>query len=254
MAKQVFKDGRVLVGGEDFSGQYNSIDFSINSEMQDATVFNSTTRVRVPTLTDFTMNLTGFYSASTATANSTSSTDEASFDSVNFADIGSTVDKILTLAANTMSTGDIAYFMKGVKASYDIGGAVGDLMKGDSVFQAKNSQIVRGTVAIKDVPSTDSVNGPATELGAVSTAQDLFAVLHVTRAGSTTGTLDVIITSDTASTFPSASTRLTFTQVTGPTAEFLSVGGAITDTEFRAELTIGGAAPDFDAYVVFGVV
>lgn len=251
MASQVFKDATVLVDGNNFTGQYNSLDLAYSAELNDATVFNSTTRKRVPGLVNFEASYTGFFSLSTTVV---SSTDDSNFDSVGFGHIGSTTNQVLGWAANDWSTGQIVYFSEGVKGERSLSGAVGELLQVNANWQSNGQALVRGQSAFKEITSTGSVNGPVTDLGAASTDQALYAALFVTRAGSTTGTLDVIITSDTASSFPSASTRITFAQVTNPTAEFKKLSGAITDTAYRAELTHGGSAPDFDVYVGFAVI
>ena len=53
-------------------------------------------------------------------------------------------------------------------------------------------------------------------------------------------TLDVIIESDDNGSFSSATTRITHTQATAATSEFLSVAGAVTDDYWRASWTFGG--------------
>jgi hypothetical protein len=74
--------------------------------------------------------------------------------------------------------------------------------------------------------------------------------------GGTSPTLDVIVQSDDASGFPSATNRITFTQATGFTAEYATpVAGAITDDWWRVNFTIGGtASPNFTFICVIGIL
>jgi hypothetical protein len=89
----------------------------------------------------------------------------------------------------------------------------------------------------------------------VSASQKMYAALHVRSVSGTNPTLDVVVQSDTVG-FPSATSRITFSQATATTNrhQFSSVAGAITDDYWRVSYTIGGTGtPTFSFAVTVGI-
>jgi hypothetical protein len=153
--------------------------------------------------------------------------------------------------APTGTQGDIAYLLPSLETAYDFGGTVGEMLK-FSIDASGSGAAARGILEFKNTAtSTDSSTG--SQLGAVTAAQNLYAMLHVTAASGTTPTLDVIVESDDNGSFTSATTRGTFTQATTTTSEFLTVAGAITDDYWRITYTIAGATPSFTFAVSLGI-
>lgn len=155
----------------------------------------------------------------------------------------------------TSADGDVAYTCRGLVTSLSpLGGQIGEL-SALSVEAAGRSGVrpVRGTILHPETARTASGSGTGRQLGAVSADQTVFAALHVLEASGTSPTLDVVVESDNTSTFASATTRLTFTQATGPTGEWQSAAGPVTDDWWRVSYTIGGTNPSFTFVVVVGI-
>lgn len=109
-------------------------------------------------------------------------------------------------------------------------------------------------------PDTIIVGYPLTtkpiNMGAVTASQFLYGALHVfPTVDGTNPTLDVVVQSDTAQAFPSATTQMTFATKTAVGSQFAApVAGAITDTWWRLSITVGGTStPQFPILVVLGV-
>ena len=98
--------------------------------------------------------------------------------------------------------------------------------------------------------SASGDSGTGIQLGAVSATQSVHASLHALTVSG--GTLDVTVESDTASGFPSTTTRITFAQITAVGSEFASAAGAITDEYWRVDFTVGGGGT-FDFVVCVGI-
>lgn len=149
--------------------------------------------------------------------------------------------------------GNVGYGFKSLETAYSLLGAHGEIAP-FSASAAGQSRAFRGTqLHASDTARTATGTGTAYNLGAVSSTQRLYATLHVVAASGTSPTLDVTIESDDAEGFPSAVTRLTFTQATARTHQFTSVAGPITDTWFRVKHTIGGTNPSFRYFVLVGI-
>jgi hypothetical protein len=154
--------------------------------------------------------------------------------------------------AGAGTPGQVAYFSPGVLFTYSWGAATGE--QGQfNVSGSGTDRLIRGTVLERSQKSA-SGNGDARELGAVSSEQSLYGVLHVLAVEGTDPTLDVVVQSDDASGFASGVTRLTFPQQVQPGAVFLSAAGPITDTYYRAALTIGGEDAAFLIALAVGIL
>jgi len=100
---------------------------------------------------------------------------------------------------------------------------------------------------------TSSSNGTATEIGAVTAAQRMYASLHVTTvSGTDTPTLTVKVQSSTTEG-GSYTDRITFTNATAIGGQWSNVAGAVTDTWWRVTWTISGTNPSFEFAVLAGI-
>ncbi|HYE59021.1 MAG TPA: hypothetical protein VD948_10970 [Rhodothermales bacterium] len=162
--------------------------------------------------------------------------------------IGLTNTATATLA-NPAVAGDVAYFSSGLTTKYDMGGSIGAAAR-MSMSLTGTDALVRGRV-IETVTRTSTGNSAAYQLGAVSATQRLFVAVHVIAAS---GTLDLLITSDNAEGFPSATTRFTVPQFTAIGSYYsATTAGAITDDWYRVQATVGGGSPSFQYIVSLGI-
>jgi hypothetical protein len=137
----------------------------------------------------------------------------------------------------------LAYTMQAAHMSYNIGASHGQSLPfklGMSPARVtEDARLVRGQILLPKATRTDTTNGSAIQLGALSASQRIIAVLHVF-AETGGGTWTLTIESDDNSDFSSATTRITFTGATGVTRECKQLDGAVTDDYWRAVLTKSG--------------
>ena len=241
----VLNDAKVWLDGYDISGRLNKLGLEYAAELQDATVFGNTTRVRQGGLKTVKASLEGFS------------------DFVNDG-LDEQLESRLAVANTAFSAspdggdeGEVAEFFRAILGEYrPLGASVGDMAA--FVASAEGSDgygLVRGTV-MHNATRTSTAAGTARQLGAVTSTQKLYAALHVLSA-SAGDTLDVIVESDNGSGFSSGTTRITFSQVSGgtPQAQFATpVAGAITDDWWRVSWTIAGnGSESFQFVVVVGI-
>ena len=165
---------------------------------------------------------------------------------------------LVVTAAPTSGDNDTAIMMpEGLAASWTpLNVTVGETAGMSVDLSGRSTKApVSGRILAPELARTATGSGTARELGAVLAAESVFGSLHVLAASGTSPTLDVLVASDTVSAFSGTpETRLTFTQATGRTAQHLSAAGAITDTWWRAQWTIGGTdTPTFTFAVVVGI-
>ncbi|MBN50030.1 MAG: hypothetical protein CMN85_10850 [Spongiibacteraceae bacterium] len=239
MAKVVLTDALLAFDGVKFSDTANEVAVDYAAESLDGTVFGNDTRVRCGGLFTAAMSASGFFQAEDP--------DKAFFQSMGAA------GKVMTAAA-TATEGDIAYTLAAIMGSYQpIDNEVGELA-GFSMSVGATDKLIRGTLMANKETITSTSSGTARQLGAVTSAQKLYAALHVFSAGGTSPTLDIEIESDDGSGMASPVSRISFDQATAVGSQFKSLAGAITDDWWRVKWTVGGTSPDFDFLVVVGIL
>lgn len=240
MSTKVWTNARFFMGGYELSGIQNRFGIDYGAEMLDKTVFDGTnTRCYKPGLKTVALTGGGFWD---------DAYDEALFNRI------SAAREVVTLAPDGQAVGDVAFMVRGVSGAYNpISGGVGELLGFEIDFKAAQERLVRGVVADLGT-KTASADAAGVELGALSATQTLVATLHVVGpVEGTTPTLDVVIESDVDDTFASATSRVTFTQATAIGGQWGTVAGAVTDTWWRASVTVGGTDPSFPVFVSFGI-
>lgn len=228
--------------GSDLTGAANQINLEHSVETQDDTVFGYAARSNVGGL-----HVLGFSGSGLV--------DPSGEDGNNWSRIGdSTIEGVLQMS-EVPDDGSIGYAFKALASRITWGGAVGDLNRFDADGMGRTgSPLVRGTILYpKATNVTNTRDGVARQLGAAAATAKIYGALNVVSVTGGTPTCDVIIESDTASNFPSPTTRLTFTQATGQTSGWQATNGPVTDTWWRAGLTIGGSSPQFNLQVLVGI-
>lgn len=238
-------DAVVYIGEQDMSGISNQLALTADITQNDATVFGNDTVANRPGLTSAALELNGFW--------------DTLFDKRNFDKIGGT-DELISIAAEGASLGDVGYIFLANEASYNPGAPIGELFA--TTINAVSSDTLRRGTVMERGAFTVTVEGTNRELGNVASGQKLYAALHVIAVAGTNPTLDINIESDTDGVFATPTTRISMTQVTdatgpegdGPVAELKSVAGAISDTFFRADFTIGGTDnPSFTILLILAI-
>lgn len=133
-----------------------------------------------------------------------------------------------------------AYVVKSLSTSIKVTHQVGELIGWELAASGSSRSGYGAYLVSPSTAITSTTDGTAVEIGAVPSGKSALATLHVL-ARSGTATLDAVIESDADADFDgSESTRITFSQMSGVGSQFLSVAGPITDTHWRAALTVGG--------------
>ncbi len=245
----VYKNVKVYSGGYDLSGYSNKAALSYEFDEVETIVFGDATHHGIPGLPKLGFELEGL-----ASANATSTATWES-DDILAARLGSATSQPMTFAPQTGADGEPAYFADSVLLKYAPGGAVGEAYAFSASGSGVDTALVRGTIMATGAKTSTS-QGTARQLGAVTAAQKLYAVLHVFAVSGTSPTLDVLVKSDDAEGFSSGTTRITFTQKTAIGYQFATpVAGAITDDWWRIYWTIGGTdTPSFTFAVAVGIL
>lgn len=234
MGAYILKDCEAYLGGYDLTGNTNQLTIADELDMLDDTNFGSGgARSFKSGLHAVAGMISGFASVSAGAS------DE---DAVLAANIG-LPDVPLSISATDGTVGEPVTFINAVQGTYSPpNGTVGELAKFSANFSGRGTRMLVGDILHPATSRTSSASGTAVQTGALSATQYLYAVLHVTAVSGTSPTLDVIVESDSASNFPSTTTRVTFTQKTAIGSQYATrVAGAITDDWWRVSWTIGGS-------------
>lgn len=154
----------------------------------------------------------------------------------------------------TGAEGAAAYGGNAMLTAYQpLAGAVGQLARHNVIAGPwLDSPLVRGVLATSQTV-TATGNGTGHLLGAVTSAQRVWAGVHFLTAGGTTPSCTVVLESDDNAGFTSATTRITFTAATARGAQWSSAAGAITDTYWRFRWTVSGTSPSFQIRGFVGI-
>lgn len=241
MATLVLKDAVVLWDGYDLSGNHNKLALNYSAELHDNTVFGATTRSRKGGLKVASLEGGGFWDSGTGEP------DDILQPRVG----GLTVATAIMISPDGGDGGEVSYAFQPVAGRYEIGAAVGEMLPFTVEAQNRGVGLIRGTVMQNGlIAATGAVT--SRELGAVTAAQKLYAGLHVISEQGTSPTIDVVVRSDDNSGMTSATSRITFAQVTAaPDVQWATpVSGAISDTWWDLNITIGGSdTPGFTIVV-----
>lgn len=245
MGTVVNTDATLLLDSLQVQTQLNQIGLDYSADLNDATCFGATSRVRKGTIKTASATAKGFIGNTTI--------DDGLWT------LASTDENLLTVFPTTITDGAITtkgYAMLVALEKLSLSGDVGSLLGMDLAAQSE-SNVVRA-VCLRNflvTPLTSTAAGTAYVVGAVAAGQSVYGGLHVTSiSGTATPTLTMRIQSDTVG-FPSATTAITFTARTAVGAQWgTPLAGANTDTYWRADWTISGTNPSFTGLVWMAIL
>lgn len=227
MASLSLVNATTYIAGYDWTTDLNKIQVSGAADELDNTTFGGGGyKSRVGGLKDVTAQLDGFWQSATLDA-----VDPQAF--LQFA----TADQVCTFSPTGVAA-EPCYIAQLGKFGYEQGGAIGEVYPFSLKMSGTNAQgLVRGQLAkAKGSVSATGVLGSVVNLGAPTSTQYVYAVLHVFSAGTT---ITVQVQSDTASNFPSATTQGTFTAQTAVGGTWLTrIAGPFSgETHWRLNIS-----------------
>lgn len=163
-------------------------------------------------------------------------------------------DLPFSMAADGGDAGEDGYFSKGMILKYNFGGQIGQMAKFTTDFEPTGTgvQIVKGTILEDGKTSRTSAGNSATRaLGAISSTQKLYAILHLLAFVGT----DVTFAIKSAVTdFSTITQRAAFDQNLAAGSQYLTpVAGPVTDTFWRVYWATTGGFTSFSAVVIVGI-
>lgn len=243
MAIQIIKDQGVYFHGYDLQGLTNAVALEYGADMQDVTTLGMTTRKRIGGLKHVAARVEGYLDCAVAS-------EQAIFDNIGVA------NKPITFGLTGDADGDACAFFNAVEGELGTGAEIGEVLPFSVSAEASaGGKLVRGTIMLnsRSAALTSSGNGTARQLGALTSAQSLYAVAHFWNVG--TGSVTVKIQSDATNSFSGSETdRITLSAQSAIGSQLSSVAGAVTDTWWRVNYTISGASPSFKMLVALGIL
>lgn len=228
MSKQMFK-GKLYYDGYDLSADHQSLNMIFRKEELDVTPIDCTAKKRLGGVRDWELTHSGFNEhGATAIGNL-----------LNAGYLGTTA-KAVTFCPLTGVYEDPAYSGSGLHFNYSIGGKVGEVQPFAGAMFGHDVQAFRGTIMATG-QKTITGTGDIKQLGAVSTTQKLYAVLHVTAIEAAADpSLVVRVQSASAQGFSGPTQRILFSTVVSTVAgEYATpIAGEITDTWWRVTWTV----------------
>ena len=239
-------DCRCWLGGVDISGSVNSVEMTAAKAELANSRMGDTLEVLFQGLEQVVANAGGFWESATSTSTG------LNVDSTLFSRFDTGTGRAMTFAppdapsAAAGAEGNIAYTVVGRGFEYNISGAHGELLsynfrqKPASEFRLYRQQIVLAKQTFTATSTGLVDTGVSYAFPAVATGEKMVATLHVFQQAGDAATFTVTVESDTATSWGSATTRFTFTDITdvigAEITQTKKLSGAITDTKWRTRV------------------
>lgn len=236
MAKVHGRNMRVLLGRYDQSDQYNSATPSRQTELADVTTFTDTGHRWLPGLKNGTLALEGFFDALRVDAEIQPS-------------LGAAAVAVVTVGPDGLANGKAVMLLETRTASYEVTGAVDDVVGVSVELQSNDDGIAKG-VSLKALAAVSGTeDGTAVDNGA-SSGNGGTGHLHVT-ANTRDGGIVVKIQHSVDNL--SFVDLITFTSIpaTTPTAERLKATGTVNRYVRHQVASVGGTTGSATIAVAF---
>ncbi|WP_047892152.1 hypothetical protein [Micromonospora sp. RV43] len=246
---EILKDVRLFNGGVDLTGRTNKVEPQAEAEERDVTTFGSYDPATDKVWKEV---MAGTKSAKLTASGFWEAGDPSKVDDALWAALGGV--GAWTACPRGAAVGDTAYVMAAMQGQYQLLGGQGEVAPWAAAWSS-TSPLARGVLLHPPgLARTATGSGTSVLHVAVPAGGELVAALHVLSvAGTGSPSLAVKIQSDDAAGFASPTDRVTFTTATAAGGEARRVGGANTDTYYRASWTITGTGPSFLFVVSLGV-
>lgn len=222
------KKAKVFANGYNVSGYFNSVTVSGEADTAEVSTLGSDDKAYIAGMKDATISLEGFYAGGVG-----------DIDELLESWLGTTTT--WTVVMTDDSTGALAYMVKAVDTTYEVGAEIGAAVSVSAEGQVTGGREA-GRVLHALAARTATGTGTSVDNGA-STSGGLAAYLHVTSASGTTPSLVVKVQhSADNSTWVDLATFAAKT--TSNTYERVEVTGTV-NRYLRASYTISGTSPSF---------
>jgi hypothetical protein len=248
MATHVLTDVDIYTNQYDFASQLNQVELTGEAESVDVTNFGSAGWKEFKGgLKSGMVNYSGFASYGAGEIGSVLEPIDG---------LIGTTGILVTVTDQSPAENSVAFSMSSLQTTLSNLGQVGEANPISAQFVADgNRGILAGRLIAAKADRTSTATSTGYQLGAVTATQRIYSAFHVFSATGTSPTLDMVVESDNASNFASATSRITHTQRTAAGFELSSLGGAVTDDYWRASWTIGGTdTPTFSFALVLAIV
>jgi hypothetical protein len=226
------KNASVYINGYEVSDHLSSVTVSGEADTVEVSTLGSDDKAYIPGMRDATVSAEGFYAGV--------STD---IDSEMATNIGAVTTWTAVMGDDTV--GSIAYGVRAVETTYEIGAEIGGAVAITIEGQVTEGREVARVLHPK-ASRTSTGTGTAVD-NTVSTSNGAAAYLHVVAASGTTPTLDVKVQhSADNSTWADL---ITFTQVTAANSYERVAATGTVNRYLRVSYTIAGTTPDFTFHV-----
>ena len=240
MVIQVSK-AAVYQGAIDLSGDMTGVTMTIDQEAVDNTSLSTatTTRTFTPGLLSAGISAEGYLNTGDNEALLYGATGAGN---------------IISVYPVSTAADQIGYGLRGARSQFVYRGQIGEMFRFTYDAFCTTAPLVRLNSMEGAVTKTETGNGTAYELGAVTAAQYVHCFLHVTvLSGTDTPTLTVKLQSS-ADGSTGWEDRISMTAKTAVGAEAKSLVGALTDAFWRITWTISGTTPSFTFIAGAGIV
>lgn len=231
MARQALTDCAYFVGSLELTGQSNRVSFDAMVEELECTTFGSGgNREYVGGLESVSISGGGFIDLANV----------YDVEQFHFDNRRELVPHTIGVSNSGSAVAAKAYLTKALDTSLKAGNDVGQLF-GWELSATGSAKSGYGKFLWSPATAvTSTADGTAVEIGAIPDGKHALATLHVlARSGS--AALTAVLESDADADFDGSETaRISFTQASGVGSQFGSVAGPITDTHWRAALTVSG--------------
>lgn len=232
MAVLMFYDAFIAYGPYDLSADHNEIRLDDKADMKEITTFGDTEHQFLAGLPQYDVNGRGYVQFDDSTV--PKAVDFNLYSEINV----SAPARVLTLCP-TRTDGEIAFLQTCQAEKYSFDLTTPNVGMFD--FSTKTAgKLARGRLVLPLASRVASNNGTIYQLGALSATQKMISALHVTAFLGTN--VVVRLKSNSTAVTGGATTRATFTTVTAPTSEMVTVTGPITDTFWFLDWTLTGTS------------
>lgn len=244
----VLKDGKIWMAQYDISADLYKMDISTTPDMKENTVFGASYHTSQAGLSKLKVGFDGYSKFHATAANA--------IDGRLYTNL-SAVDIPFSFSADGGDAGEDAYFMKAMLAKYNFGGSIGEMAKftcGAELTSA-NAALVKGTILEDGKTSrTSAGTGTVQTLGAVTAAQNVYGVLHLTAFVGTDVTFYVQNAVTNFATVTTLGTPSFPTAMTGVGSQYFNMAATTTNTFWRVGWSTSGGFTSFSAVVILGIM